>query len=131
MNSKIKSLFSQASFYSLGGMSIKFISFLLLPIYLAYLTPADYGVVEIVTILIAILTIVLGFGISSAVFREYYREENEGYQKEIIGTAFTFLLIIDILLVLVLLLFRRYLAPVLLGVDGQDYVYTLVVYLRG
>lgn len=128
MSSKIKSLFSQTSLFSIGGLSIKLISFLMLPLYLAYLTPADYGVVEIVNILISVLTIVLGFGISSAVFREYYREDNEEYQKGIIGTAFVFLLAVDIILVLILLLLRSFLAPVLLGVDGQNYVYTLVVF---
>jgi len=127
MNSKIKSLFSQASLYSLGGLSIRLIGFFLLPLYLTYLTPADYGIVELSNTLTNILVIIFGFGMSSAVFREYYREDDENYKKSIIGTAFIFLLFINLILIILLLLSRNYLANILLGIKDQIYVFMLIL----
>lgn len=127
MKSKIKSLFTQTSQYGLGSFSIKLIGFLLLPLYLAHLTPADYGVVEISNILTNILVIIFGFGMSSAVFREYYREEDENYKKSIIGSAFIFLLIINLFGFAIIIIFRSFLANILLGVDKQIYVLNLVI----
>ncbi|MCF7813680.1 MAG: oligosaccharide flippase family protein [Candidatus Cloacimonetes bacterium] len=127
MKSKIKDLFSQTIIYSLGGMSLRLISFLLLPVYLAYLSPADYGVVEIINILISVLTIIMGFGVSSAVFREYYREESTEYKKKIIGTAFLFLLIVGLVILIILISFSKVLAPILLGVEKQQYLFILLI----
>jgi O-antigen/teichoic acid export membrane protein len=73
------------------------------------------------------LTIVLGFGVSSAVFREYYREDDEEYKKKIIGTAFSFVFISGFLIVIILISLRSYIAPLLLGVEKQSYLFTLLL----
>lgn len=127
MSSKIKELFLSTSLYGIGGVSIRVIGFLLLPFYLKYLSPAEYGVVEIVNTLMTVLTIILGFGMSSAVFREYYREDNELYKKRIIGTAFIFLVISDVIIISVLLLLKTTLSRILIGVEGHDYIFSLIL----
>lgn len=127
MSSKIKTLFSQTGIYSLGSMSIKLISFLMLPIYLKFLSPADYGVLEIASIITNILIIILGFGMFSALFREYYREDDEAYRKKIAGTAFVFLLAVNIIIVLILLLSRKWISNLILGIPNQEYVFILIV----
>ena len=55
----------------------------MLPIYTRYLTPADYGAVELLGMALEITGILVGLRISQAMFR-YYILENDNHQKKVI-----------------------------------------------
>lgn len=55
--------------YGLGLISMKAISLLMLPIVTRILSPAEYGTLEVLLTLMNLLYIVLGFGLSDAIFR--------------------------------------------------------------
>ena len=60
MSSTTKSLAGHTSVYMFGEILRRSVSLIMLPIYTRYLTPADYGVIELLTMLIDIATIVFG-----------------------------------------------------------------------
>ncbi len=127
MVKQIKNLSKDTVVYGLGGMGTKIISFLLLPLYLKYLTPADYGVIEITNVLTNILVIIFGFGFSSAVFREYYREDDKEVKRTIIGTAFTFVLGLNLVFFILLFVFGDVLANTLISANHQNYIFYLTI----
>lgn len=72
MLSRIKSLAGQSIIYGLGGILPKIIGFLLIPLYTQFLSPADYGILALITSIGAVLSILYELGISGAVTRFYY-----------------------------------------------------------
>ena len=76
----LRSIVRGTSIYTLGSVLIKASGFLLIPVYTRYLTPDDYGVMSIVTVIVAILTAVLSMGMFQAQTRFYY-DFNEDRDK--------------------------------------------------
>ena len=63
--------------YSLGVVLSKAVSFFMLPIYTRFLTPADYGVMELIEMTLDIISIVAGAQIAIGIFRYYHKAQSE------------------------------------------------------
>jgi O-antigen/teichoic acid export membrane protein len=87
---QIKRLVSQSLIYGLGGLISRVLSVLLLPLYTSYLHGRDYGRVETLTALSAVLVVVLRLGISSAFFRYYFDSSDVAYRVRVVRTSFWF-----------------------------------------
>jgi O-antigen/teichoic acid export membrane protein len=77
----LRSLFKQSSIYLAGDMARRTVGFLMIPVYTRYLSPADYGVIELIELFVAVTTITFGIlATSDAMVRIYHdyasREEN-------------------------------------------------------
>jgi O-antigen/teichoic acid export membrane protein len=68
----------------------RFIAVLLLPVYTRFLSPADYGLIETLIALSAVLTVLLAAGVKSAFFRFYFDESEEAGQRRVVRTSFWF-----------------------------------------
>ncbi len=89
--------------YGLGVAASQLIGFFLLPLYTRYLTPSDYGVLEIFGATQAILGIIFVMGLSSALFMAYFSHDDEEGRKGVISTISIFLTATSLCLVLVLM----------------------------
>ena len=58
--------------YGLGGLIQRIVAVLLLPLYTRYLTPSDYGAIEVLVALTAVVFALLRAGIQSSFFRFYF-----------------------------------------------------------
>ena len=87
---QIKRLASQSLIYGLGGLISRVLSVLLLPLYTSYLHGRDYGRVETLTALTAVLVVVLRLGISSAFFRFYFDSTDVEHRIRVVRTSFWF-----------------------------------------
>ena len=76
--------------YGFGSLVSRFIAVLLLPVYTRYLSPADYGLIETLIALSAVLTVLLAAGVKSAFFRFYFDEPQGPGQRRVIRTSFWF-----------------------------------------
>jgi O-antigen/teichoic acid export membrane protein len=83
----MKELARHSAVYGLGSLVSRFIAVLLLPVYTRYLSPADYGLIETLIALSAVLTVLLAAGVKSAFFRFYFDEEDK---RRVIRTSFWF-----------------------------------------
>jgi O-antigen/teichoic acid export membrane protein len=89
MNTLVKS----SAIYTFGSILRQVVSFLMLPIYTRHLTPADYGIVEMLTVVTSVLALIAGTHIGMATIRFYHAASNEAEQKTVLSTAtFTILL---------------------------------------
>lgn len=68
-NSRHKNLLNQSALYALSIFLMKGISLVMLPIYTHYLTPEDYGRLEILVVFSNIASLVLSFGLVDALYR--------------------------------------------------------------
>jgi O-antigen/teichoic acid export membrane protein len=90
LSHQIKRLASQSAIYGLGGIVSRILAVLLLPLYTRYLVKADYGAIETLLALAAVLVTVLRLGISSAFFRFYFDAETEEERVVVVRTSFWF-----------------------------------------
>jgi O-antigen/teichoic acid export membrane protein len=96
-------LTSNAGVYVIGNVLQKALVFLMIPLYTRFLTPEDYGITGVALSVGSVLTIILGFGISSSVARHYYDyDDNPEHLRKYITTTFMFLILVAGSLTLVL-----------------------------
>lgn len=89
--------------YGLGAAVSSIVGFFLLPLYTRYLTTSDYGNLEILLTTSAVLTIVAGMGLSTALFRSYFLHDDADKRKAVLSTAFLFLTASSAILCLLLI----------------------------
>lgn len=85
MAGQLKSIFKHSSVYSLGNLLGKVVSFIMLPVYTHYLTPSDYGIIELLTLSVSVITMVISLRLTSALPRFYYGLD-EAKRKALVST---------------------------------------------
>ncbi|MGH8512161.1 MAG: lipopolysaccharide biosynthesis protein [Gammaproteobacteria bacterium] len=87
MTSDARKAISHTAIYGLGEILRNIVGFVMLPIYTRYLIPADYGVVELLTMISDLVGILLCNRIGEAVFRFYGSAQTEAEKRSVISTA--------------------------------------------
>jgi len=87
MSSNNKRIVTHTSIYMFGDVLRYSVSLIMLPIYTRYLTPADYGVVELLIMLIDFAAIIFGARVGQSIFRFYCTAGNESDRNTIISSA--------------------------------------------
>ena len=85
--SALKSLFKQTIFYGLATVLPRMLSFFLVPLYTTegvLSSVAEYGKVNIIFSYFVLFNVILAYGMETAFFRFYNKEENE---EKVIGTS--------------------------------------------
>jgi O-antigen/teichoic acid export membrane protein len=90
LGQRLGELARHSAIYGFGSLVSRFIAVLLLPVYTRFLSPADYGLIETLIALSAILTVLLAAGVKSAFFRFYFDEADEAGKRRVIRTSFWF-----------------------------------------
>lgn len=120
MFAKIKKLLGHALTYGLGNTANRLTGFFLLPIYSHYLTPADYGVLALVTMFGEVLFILMSMGQTSAIFRTYFLHEDPQSRAAVVTTALWLILTLSFPIGLLALALSQPLSTLLVG--SPDYV---------
>jgi O-antigen/teichoic acid export membrane protein len=97
----VKQLFKKTSTYAFGDFLTKGVGFFLLPLYTAYLTPEDYGIISLATVAATIFTIISTGGLKGAVLKFYYDFDEDGERKQFYGTLWLFYLLVPGLLLFI------------------------------
>lgn len=126
--SAIKKLAGQTAIY--GGSTIigRFLNYLLVPIYTAYYSTADYGSISILYSLSGFLIVFLLFGMETTFFRFVNKSENK---EETFNQAFTIVLIINCIALIGLILGSQLIANWLHHPEYQKYVVWFAFILTG
>lgn len=85
--SALKTLFKQTFIYGLATVLPRMLSFLLVPLYTSpkvLSSPAEYGKVSIIFSYFVIFNVILAYGMETAFFRFFNKEENK---EKVIGTS--------------------------------------------
>jgi len=113
--SKIRELSKNITVYGLGDVAVSVINFLLIPVYVRYLTKGDYGAIGILGGLEVIAKIVFRFGLDGSFMRFFYDVDEGDGRRRLASTIFFFLLALNGSVLLALLAFSTPLTDALLG----------------
>lgn len=116
---KLPKIFQNTAIYTVVMVLQKGISFFLLPIYTTFLSPADYGVLGVVTSMSSFLSIFILLGLDAAAQRFYYKHNGDReYSRKVYGTvAFTVLCNSLVLGSIFVLGHKWFIDPVLGGIN--------------
>lgn len=84
---RVKELVGHASIYSAASLLQKGVGFFMIPVYTYYLSPHDYGVLELIDLFIVLATMLAGMGLGNAIIRFYHAENTDHAKREVISTA--------------------------------------------
>lgn len=86
-DSSASRLVKHSSIYAIGNISRQLVGFLMLPLYTHYLTPADYGVVGLLTFALALLEPFFGARLGDAMLKFYYEAKDDAQRRLVISTS--------------------------------------------
>jgi O-antigen/teichoic acid export membrane protein len=115
MKEQIKNLIKHSGIYGAGVVLSRSIGFFLIPLYTRYLSPADYGVLELLDLTVSLTMLFTSMGVFAAVFRFYAMYESPEEKKEVISTALLFNASVALLMALGMNLVASPLASAVLG----------------
>jgi O-antigen/teichoic acid export membrane protein len=115
MNEHLAKLFRNAAVYGFGRIVGKVISFLLIPFYTFYFSPAEYGVMEVLNLTVMVAAVLLAPGLATAVMRFYYDSDDPRERNLAISTGLAFTLLVGGCIAALVVLFPDWPAYALLG----------------
>jgi len=123
MFKELSRIIKHTGIYGLGIVLSKAVGFFLIPLYTHYLRPADYGVLELLDLIVFLAGQFTGLGILAALFRFYAAYKSEQDKKEVISTAILFNAGVSLLIVALMNVFA---SPIAAGVFGNSQLASLV-----
>jgi len=125
MYKTFKTIVKHTAIYSTADLLAKAVGFFLLPIYTRYLSPADYGILELLSVTLSIIIIFVQQGMHNSFFRAYsfdYKDNREE-QRSVVSTSYFYLLLSSLIFLGIIFLFSRQINHLLF--QSKDYT-TLV-----
>lgn len=101
----IKAFLRNSFIYTIGTILTKGISILLVPIYTRYLSPSEYGIIDLFVILTSIISLTIALEIHQAVVRFYQDTSSEEEKRQYVSTAFIFTIFVYSVYLIVSFLF--------------------------
>jgi O-antigen/teichoic acid export membrane protein len=89
----LKRLVSSLAAYQVADVVSKFIAVLLLPVYTRYISPAGYGVVELLANGVILISILVRVGMIESFLRFYFSDEDQARRDALARRAVGFLLV--------------------------------------
>lgn len=125
----VRDLLKHSSIYAIGQILTRMASIMLLPLYTHCLTPSDYGVTAILDLTTAILALMIGGGMVSAVTRFHFDQDDELHHDRVWWTGFACIGGTALLVLLPFWFGRQLLSDLTLGTEYIDgpWFYTLTL----
>lgn len=117
-------LIKHTAVYGVGVVIQRAISFVMLPVYTRYLTPSDYGVLELLENTIDVIGTIAGMGVASAVFK-FFADADEAGKSEVVGTAAVTQSTMAALVAIIGFLFSPELTHLILGAEQNPFYFRL------
>jgi O-antigen/teichoic acid export membrane protein len=86
--SQLFELTRHSAIYGIGGLVSRFLSVLMLPLYTSYVSTGDYGRIELLMAVMAVVVVVLRGGANFGFVRFYFLEKEPEYRRRLIRTVF-------------------------------------------
>ena len=88
LGSQLRGLTRDSFIYGVGGLVSRFLAVLMLPLYTSYISPGDYGRIEILMAAMAVAVTLLRGGANYGFIRFYFLEKEPGYRRRLVRTVF-------------------------------------------
>ncbi|MBX0331022.1 oligosaccharide flippase family protein [Oscillochloris sp. ZM17-4] len=95
MGTTLGKLAKLSAVYAFGDIITKAAAILLLPVYMRYLRPADYGIIGVAEMIKQILIVLLSFGLMGAIARFYYQAASDEERRRSFGSLWLFIVVVS------------------------------------
>lgn len=132
MTSLFKRLIFNSSIYSIGTVFEKGLSFILIPLYTTYLSTEDYGIVGLMSIVVALISYLITPPVTSAFSRHYHSPEYQNIKKVFLFNCIIFIVITATFLSLLFLVFNKNVSKLIFkGIQYNDIViiYSIITFI--
>jgi O-antigen/teichoic acid export membrane protein len=116
-DSNARKLVKHSTIYAIGNISRQLIGFVMLPVYTRYLTPADYGVIGLLTFSMSLLEGMFGARLGQAMPKFFFEQEQQRDRNAVISTALLVTGGASLLVAVLLTVTRHWSSGLLFGTD--------------
>jgi len=81
-------ILKHSSVYGIATILSRVIGFLMIPVYTAYITPEEYGVMELIHITMSLIETVVALGVTAGLSRLYFDTEDQRERNRVVSSAF-------------------------------------------
>ncbi|MFL3028472.1 MAG: lipopolysaccharide biosynthesis protein [Candidatus Neomarinimicrobiota bacterium] len=121
MQKEIIKLSKNTLIYGLGHILARIVTFLLLPLYTNIFTPDEYGIISLAYVIMGFMSVVMHYGLDAALMKRYI--QSDLIEKTIyFSSAWISFFITSISFGLIITIFRKFLSPILLGVNDDSLI---------
>ncbi|MBU0701851.1 oligosaccharide flippase family protein [bacterium] len=125
MFEELKRFFGHSVVYGIGNIVGRLMGFLMIPVYTRYLSPKEYGLIEILDLNVCIISAVLIAGFAASLSKYYFYYKKEDDRKEVVSSALIFNVLTGFLGSLILFVFSRQFSLVFFKTDIYTYYFQL------
>ncbi len=128
-STRASSFLGHTATYAVGNIARRLVGFLMLPIYTRYLTPADYGVIGLITFAIAVFEPIFGARLGRAIPKFYLETSDSRIRRTVIWGAMCLTGVVSAITVIGVIMFRNAGAEFLFG--NKKYAFALALFAVG
>jgi O-antigen/teichoic acid export membrane protein len=88
VTTQVSAAVKQSFIWGLGGVLTKAVSFLMLPLYTHYLAPSEYGIWELLDLLMSLLGMMINMGLTAAILKYYAAAATAEERRRVSSTSF-------------------------------------------
>ncbi len=129
----IKAMLKGGAIYSFGNMLQQFLNFILIPVYTAFLTTGDYGIIGLMTITAGLILPFTKTPAANGFVRFYYSPGYENKRKTLFFNSVIFCLAQSFIIGLIFYLFSSFWAGLILSdisLDNIVKIYAIIIFLQ-
>jgi O-antigen/teichoic acid export membrane protein len=115
MIEELRKLLKHATIYGAGNVLGKLVGFFMIPFYTHYLTPADYGTLELLDLSLTLTALVLTMWLNAAVVRQYNDFGESKDRNQAVSTVLIFAFFIGVVVAAAGIQFSRPLSTLILN----------------
>src|SRR5215468_4525357 len=115
MLDELKKLLKHSTIYGAGNVLGKLVGFFMIPFYTHYLSPADYGTLELLDLSLSLTGLVLTMWLNASVVRHYNDFDDPKDRNQAVSTTFIFSIAIGLVVAGLGLRFSRFLSALILN----------------
>jgi O-antigen/teichoic acid export membrane protein len=86
--SQLFELTRHSAIYGIGGLTSRFLSVLMLPLYTSYVSTGDYGRIELLMSIMAVGVVLIRGGANFGFIRFYFLDSDPDYRRRLVRTVF-------------------------------------------
>lgn len=126
MFDELKKISSQTLIYAVGILLSKAIGFFLIPLYTHYLTPEDYGILELLELTSFFAGFFIAMGIHNAILRYFAHYDQTWDKYDVVSTAILFVSFSGLLITVILVIFSNFFSQLLFDTEKYSHLFSIV-----
>jgi O-antigen/teichoic acid export membrane protein len=125
IRNEVVSVGKHSVIYLFGRILTRAVGFFMIPIYTRFISPTNYGAMELIEILASVVMLVISMGVAETMSRFYYGEKKQAKRNEVVSTTIIGFGVLGVPIVILFLLLSGFISQLVM--EDVQYRYYLQV----